>query len=122
MRPVQKACGSSSAIPSWWSTQPSRVTLMLKVKSPMRRVLRRTSLADVLAPALVGRDDPPPDPGGAGLDRLLDRRGRHTAARLFQLSSQHSECWTEVRGSRPRPCPFGEAALGWPAAVGPEAL
>ena len=26
------------------------------------------------APALVGRDDPPPDPGGAGLDRLLDRR------------------------------------------------
>src|SRR5262245_56286232 len=35
MRRVKKACVSSSAIPSWWSTQPSRVTLMLKVKSPM---------------------------------------------------------------------------------------
>ncbi|KYF93204.1 hypothetical protein BE17_48625 [Sorangium cellulosum] len=35
---MKKACVSSSAIPSWWSTQPSRVTLMLKVKSPMRRV------------------------------------------------------------------------------------
>ena len=34
------------------------------------------SLADVLAPALVGRDDPPPDPGGAGLDRLLESRYR----------------------------------------------
>src|SRR5205814_4933855 len=74
MRRVKKACVSSSAIPSWWSTQPSRVTLMLNVKSPMRRVLSQTSLADVLAPARVGRDDPPPDPGGAGLDRLLDRR------------------------------------------------
>jgi hypothetical protein len=31
MRRVKKACVSSSAIPSWWSTQPSRVTLMLKV-------------------------------------------------------------------------------------------
>src|SRR5215467_8779767 len=60
MRRVKKACVSSSAIPSWWSTQPSRVTLMLKVKSPMRRVYIQ-SLADVLAPALVGRDDPPPD-------------------------------------------------------------
>jgi hypothetical protein len=38
MRRVKKACVSSSAIPSWWSMQPSRVTLMLKVKSPMRRV------------------------------------------------------------------------------------
>src|SRR5215210_7309888 len=74
MRQVKKACVSSSAIPSWWSTQPSKVTLMLNVKSPMRRVLSHTSLADVLAPARVGRDDPPPDPGGAGLDRLLDRR------------------------------------------------
>src|SRR5688572_4635748 len=36
MRRVKKACVSSSAIPSWWSIQPSRVTLMLKVKSPMR--------------------------------------------------------------------------------------
>src|SRR4051812_1904783 len=35
MRRVKKACVSSSAIPSWWSTQPSRVTLMLKVNSPM---------------------------------------------------------------------------------------
>jgi hypothetical protein len=35
MRRVKKACVSSSAIPSWWSTQPSRVTLILKVKSPM---------------------------------------------------------------------------------------
>src|SRR5262245_11669019 len=34
MRRVKKACVSSSAIPSWWSTQPSRVTLMPKVKSP----------------------------------------------------------------------------------------
>src|SRR5205085_3474318 len=38
MRRVKKACVSSSAIPSWWSTQPSRVTLRLKVNSPMRRV------------------------------------------------------------------------------------
>src|SRR5579884_1205358 len=73
MRRVKKACVSSSAIPSRWSTQPSRVTLMLKVKSPMRRVYARQTLADVLASELVGRDDPPPDPGGAGLDRLPDR-------------------------------------------------
>src|SRR5579859_2914584 len=38
MRRVKKACVSSSAIPAWWSTQPSRVTLRLKVKSPMWRV------------------------------------------------------------------------------------
>src|SRR5438067_13564567 len=74
MRRVKKACVSSSAIPSRWSTQPSRVTLMLKVKSPMRGVYVGQPLAAVLASALVGRDDPPPDPGGAGLDRLLDRR------------------------------------------------
>jgi hypothetical protein len=36
-RRVKKACVSSSAIPSRWSTQPSRVTLMPKVRSPMRR-------------------------------------------------------------------------------------
>src|SRR5262245_2613534 len=41
MRWVKKACVSSSAIPSWWSTQPSRVTLMLKVKSPMAASLLR---------------------------------------------------------------------------------
>src|SRR5688500_4372926 len=35
MRRVKKACVSSSAIPSWWSTQPSRVTLRPKVSSPM---------------------------------------------------------------------------------------
>src|SRR6185295_16844223 len=35
MRRVKKACVSSSAIPSWWSTQPSRVRLKLKVRSPM---------------------------------------------------------------------------------------
>src|SRR5262245_892022 len=35
MRRVKKAWVSSSAIPSWWSTQPSRVTLRLKVRSPM---------------------------------------------------------------------------------------
>src|SRR5689334_18172184 len=39
---VKKACVSSSAIPSWWSTQPSRVTLMLKVKSPMVSSVRDT--------------------------------------------------------------------------------
>ena len=42
MRRVKKACVSSSAIPSWWSTQPSRVTLMLKVKSPMVSSVRDT--------------------------------------------------------------------------------
>src|ERR1700749_1131784 len=36
-RRVKKACVSSSAIPSRWSTQPSRVTFMLKVRSPMAR-------------------------------------------------------------------------------------
>src|ERR671912_781817 len=35
MRRVKKACVSSSAIPARWSTQPSRVTLMLKVRRPM---------------------------------------------------------------------------------------
>src|SRR5262245_54827793 len=35
MRRVKKACVSSSAIPSWWSTQPSRVRLRLKVSGPM---------------------------------------------------------------------------------------
>src|SRR5918999_209501 len=41
MRRVKKACVSSSAIPSRWSTQPSRVTLMLKVNSPMAATLLR---------------------------------------------------------------------------------
>src|SRR6476661_2456455 len=41
MSRVKKACVSSSAIPSRWSTQPSRVTLMLKVKSPMTTSLLR---------------------------------------------------------------------------------
>src|SRR5262249_52476011 len=41
MRLVKKACVSSSAIPSRWSTQPSRVMLMLKVKSPMATPLLR---------------------------------------------------------------------------------
>src|SRR5688572_2902218 len=36
IRRVKKACVSSSAIPSWWSTQPSRVTLRLRVRSPTR--------------------------------------------------------------------------------------
>src|SRR6185312_10502462 len=31
----EEACVSSSAMPSWWSTQPSRVTLRLKVRTPM---------------------------------------------------------------------------------------
>src|SRR5262245_38668850 len=35
MRRVKKACVSSSAMPARWSTQPSRVTLMLKVRRPM---------------------------------------------------------------------------------------
>src|ERR1044071_7015290 len=35
MRRVKKACVSSSAIASRWSTQPSRVRLRLKVRSPM---------------------------------------------------------------------------------------
>src|SRR4029453_9397104 len=37
MRRVKKACVSLSAIPSWWSTQPSKVTLVLKISSPMRQ-------------------------------------------------------------------------------------
>src|ERR1700709_1647857 len=40
MRRVKKAWVSSSALPSWWSTQPSKVTLMLKVKSPMGSSVR----------------------------------------------------------------------------------
>src|SRR6185436_4495399 len=36
MRRVKKACVSSSTIPSRWSTHPSRVTLRLNVRSPMR--------------------------------------------------------------------------------------
>src|SRR3546814_8620833 len=51
MRLVKKACVSSSAIPSWWSTQPSRVTLMLKVRSPMvSSVLDTRQAAGHLAP------------------------------------------------------------------------
>jgi hypothetical protein len=41
MRRVKKACVSSWTIPSWRSTQPSRVTLKLKVKSPMTFHRRR---------------------------------------------------------------------------------
>src|SRR5688572_15119299 len=41
MRRVKYACVSSSAIPSRWSTQPSRVTLMLKVRSPIATSLLR---------------------------------------------------------------------------------
>src|SRR5262249_42263171 len=50
MRRVKKACVSSSAIPSWWSTQPSRVTLMLKVKSPMVTSLLRVGRTAGLSP------------------------------------------------------------------------
>src|SRR5688500_13038267 len=46
LRRVRKACVSSSAILSWWSTQPSTVTLMLKVKSPMRRGLLKTLVSN----------------------------------------------------------------------------
>src|SRR5689334_12203884 len=42
MRRVKKACVSSSAMPSRWSTQPSRVTLMPKVRRPMAQ----SSIAD----------------------------------------------------------------------------
>src|SRR5262245_44824514 len=104
MRRVKKACVSSSAIPSRWSTQPSRVTLMLKVKSPMRPVYARQSLADVLASALVGRGDPPPDPGGAGLDRLLDRRVAERATRAIgrqPRSWRRGDDLTPVPRSRP---------------------
>src|SRR5215471_13857657 len=52
MRLVKKACVSSSAIPSRWSTQPSRVTLMLKVKIPMAASLLRVGLTAGLS--LVG--------------------------------------------------------------------
>lgn len=58
MRWVKKACVSSSAIPSRWSTQPSRVTFMLKVRSPMATSLLRVGRAaglslvdEYLAPA-----------------------------------------------------------------------
>src|SRR6476620_3331409 len=47
MRRVKKAWVSASAIPSWWSTQPSRVTLMLKVRSPMVSFLGDTSSGGV---------------------------------------------------------------------------
>jgi hypothetical protein len=44
MRRVKKACVSSSAIPSWWSTQPSSVTLMLKARSPIAASLLGTAV------------------------------------------------------------------------------
>src|SRR5688500_7675114 len=50
MRRVKNACVSSSAIPSSWSTQPSRVTLMLKVKSPMATSLLRVARTAGLRP------------------------------------------------------------------------
>src|SRR5690242_200892 len=53
MRRVKKACVSSSVIPSRWSTQPSRVTLMLKVRSPTRRVYVMRSPLSVTAARLA---------------------------------------------------------------------
>src|SRR5262245_46705496 len=53
MSRVKKACISSSAMPSRWSTQPSRVTLMLKVKIPMAASLLR--VGPLLFPTFVCR-------------------------------------------------------------------
>src|SRR5262245_21399191 len=52
MRRVKKACVSSSAMPARWSTQPSRVTLMLKVRRPMAASL------SLLPPPKHARLDP----------------------------------------------------------------
>src|SRR6476661_1383176 len=75
MRRVKKACVSSSAIPSWWSTQPSRVTLMVKVKSPMA-----TSLLQVGRTALLIFQVPEENRGGvaAGRKPAAVGRERHT--------------------------------------------
>src|SRR6478609_1607402 len=69
MRRVKKTCVSSSAIPSWWSTQPSRVTLMLKVKSPMATSLLRVGRTAGLSPVyehLAKANDPAHLPAGHG--------------------------------------------------------
>src|SRR5262245_54744857 len=89
MRRVKKACVSSSAIPSWWSTQPSRVRLRLKVRSPMAGESNATRLRRRGHPAAVRR------PRVAVLARRIEE-GRAHDQRLGLLSRLASE--TEAYG------------------------
>src|SRR5687767_12217297 len=75
MRQVKNACVSSSAIPSWWSTQPSRVTLMLKVKSPMVSSVRDTR-ARRSASVCIAPDGYQPDGSMQGAWRLVTAGNR----------------------------------------------
>src|SRR5262245_50260667 len=110
MRRVKKPCVSSSAIPSPWSTQPSRVTLMLKVKSPMAASLLQVgqtaglSLVDkYLAAATLGIN------GGAhrhplhavvrpGRPRRSSNCGERVLGRLL-----HEDLPSEIRSRRASP-------------------
>src|SRR5262245_32005067 len=76
MRRVKKACVSSSAIPSWWSTQPSRVRLRLKVRSPMAGESNATRLRRRGHPAAVRR------PRVAVLARRIEEDRAHDAWRI----------------------------------------
>src|SRR5687768_5610935 len=83
MRRVKKACVSSSAIPSWWSTQPSRVTLMLKVKSPMVSSVRDTRRYPACTCAGLGSSDV------TGRLRALLLRGVEIATHSFGRKTEY---------------------------------
>src|ERR1043165_8786101 len=99
MRRVKKACISSSAIPSRWSTQPSNVTLMLKVRSPMEHSPLRASPIRFEAEgfelvrklAVEGRD------GVVSVRRReCDDRGISEAAERMGPELQHAAPWTVI--------------------------
>src|SRR3954447_2626794 len=114
MRRVKKACVSSSAMPSWWSTQPSRVTLRLKVRSPMagdsnattRRGPggRRGSELKVHAPpgSRTRAQGNPPEGAGTELALRTDACGQDRFGRTLNLSddlAQDAGKRTELRFS-----------------------
>lgn len=73
---MKKLCVSSSAIPSWWFMQPSRVTLILNVKIPAVSPVRDTrshSREPARAPTGKLLTRPGRKPLGSGLDLWHDK-------------------------------------------------
>src|SRR5436190_12286747 len=91
MRRVKKAWVSSSAMPSRWSTQPSMVMLMLKVKSPMTAKLLQVEWSAELS--LV--------------DKYLVAANAKAQPRAHQISCGGAAAATSVR-------PAAAAFVGWP--------
>src|SRR3954470_17686093 len=115
MRRVKKACVSSSAIPSWWSTQPSRVRLRLKMSSPMagdsnattasrpRRASRQRARGTrapgpELTPNETRRKTPGPNSRPVGTATRAQNQERTDLPRSVQLGLAANEAGRTARG------------------------